>query len=175
MADQTNPTNQTPTSTPTGGGNNMMIWGGLVLIILILGGAIYWSRANNTAPAESPEAAVEDDIRLSDDELGEAPDQGPAGEKVGEVKEFVVTGSNFAFDPSEIRVNQGDTVKITLTNGSTMPHDWRLDEFNAATDIIQPGQEDTIEFVASEAGEFEYYCSVGQHRQMGMVGKLIVE
>ena len=66
-------------------------------------------------------------------------------------------------------------MRITLTNGGTMPHDWRVDEFAAATAIVQPGQEDAVEFVADQAGTFEYYCSVGQHRQQGMVGKLIVK
>ena len=37
------------------------------------------------------------------------------------------------------------------------------------------GQIDEVEFVVDKAGTFEYYCSVGNHRQMGMVGKLIVE
>ena len=54
-------------------------------------------------------------------------------------------------------------------------HDWVLDEFNAKTKVIQGGQTDTVEFTASKAGTFEYYCSVGQHRQMGMVGKFIVQ
>ena len=32
-----------------------------------------------------------------------------------------------------------------------------------------------VEFVASIAGTFEYYCSVGEHRAKGMKGNLIVE
>jgi plastocyanin len=92
----------------------------------------------------------------------------------GEVREFTVSGSNFQFSPSTIRVNEGDTVRITFQNqGGT--HDWVIDEFNARTPVIQAGQSETIEFVADRAGTFEYYCSVGTHRQMGMVGTLIVE
>jgi plastocyanin len=29
--------------------------------------------------------------------------------------------------------------------------------------------------VADKKGTFEYYCSVGQHRALGMKGKLVVE
>ena len=90
------------------------------------------------------------------------------------VKEFKVTGSNFNYDVSEIKVKQGDKVRITFMNADGM-HDWKLDEFNAATQIIQGGKQETIEFVASKKGTFEYYCSVGQHRAMGMKGNLIVE
>ncbi len=90
------------------------------------------------------------------------------------VKEITVTGSNFKFDPAEIKVKKGDTVKITFVNSSGF-HDWVLDEFNVKTkQFMGPGQE-IVEFVADKAGSFEYYCSVGTHRQMGMKGKLIVE
>lgn len=62
-------------------------------------------------------------------------------------------------------------------------HDWRIDEFGAGTDrllgintaILQAGQQETVQFVADKTGTFEYYCSVGNHRQMGMRGNLIVE
>jgi nitrite reductase (NO-forming) len=71
-------------------------------------------------------------------------------------------------------VKKGDTVKIVLTNANGM-HDWIVDEFNAKTKVLQGTASDTIQFVASKTGTFEYYCGVGNHRQMGMVGKLIVE
>lgn len=93
---------------------------------------------------------------------------------MGEVKEFKVSGSNFKFDVSEIQVKKGDKVRIVFTSASGF-HDWVVDEFNARTKQLQAGETDTIEFVADQAGTFEYYCSVGKHRQMGMVGTLIVE
>jgi plastocyanin len=54
-------------------------------------------------------------------------------------------------------------------------HDLRIDEFNAKTSVIQGGQTQTIEFIADKTGSFEYYCSVGTHRQMGMRGTLTVK
>ncbi|KKT09719.1 MAG: Plastocyanin [candidate division WWE3 bacterium GW2011_GWB2_43_22] len=54
-------------------------------------------------------------------------------------------------------------------------HDLRLDEFNVATKLLKAGETDTVEFTADKAGVFEYYCSVGEHRKMGMVGTLTVE
>lgn len=91
-----------------------------------------------------------------------------------QVKEFVVEGSNFKFEPNSITVNKGDTVRIIFKNVGGM-HDWKIDEFNASTKVIQSGEEETIEFVADKAGTFEYYCSVGAHRANGMVGDLIVK
>jgi plastocyanin len=85
----------------------------------------------------------------------------------------VETGS-FYYKPNEIRVKKGETVKITLHSVSMM-HDFNIDELNVKSPIVKNGDTGTVEFVASKAGEFEYYCSVGQHRAQGQVGKLIVE
>lgn len=87
---------------------------------------------------------------------------------------FTVKGVNYGFDVKEIKVKQGETVTINFTSTDGL-HDWRVDEFNAFTERVQPGVPTSVTFVANKAGTFEYYCSVGQHRAMGMVGKLIVE
>ena len=169
--------------------NTTMVIGGIVVLvlILILG---WWFFNRNTAEVEvEPDLFEDEGTPLTDDEnvlvptatpttspLTASPSPSPTGSPVaGQVKSFTVAASNFAFAPKEIRVKAGDRVRITLTNNSTMPHDWRVDAFNAATDVINTGQTDTVEFVASKAGTYEYYCSVATHRQQGMVGSLIVE
>jgi len=92
------------------------------------------------------------------------------------VKSFTVEGKNFSFSPSTLTVNKGDTVKITFNNTGSYPHNWGVDEFTGArTQIVQPGQSDTIQFVADKAGSFEFYCSVANHKAMGMVGNLTVK
>ncbi len=87
---------------------------------------------------------------------------------------ITVTAGNFTFSPTEIRVKKGETIKIVLDNKEGI-HDFVIDEFNAKTKQIQgPGTVD-VTFTADKAGTFEYYCSVGKHRAMGMKGNLIVE
>lgn len=90
------------------------------------------------------------------------------------IKEFVVDGQNYSFSPSMITVKKGDTVKLTFKNIGGF-HDFVIDEFAASTKRINTGQEETIQFVADKTGLFEYYCSVGSHRAMGMKGTLVVE
>jgi nitrite reductase (NO-forming) len=102
------------------------------------------------------------------------PPQGAASPSVPSVKSFVVEGNNFSFSVSEMRVRAGDTVRVTFKNVEGL-HDWRVDEFNAGTEVIPTDQEQTIEFIADKTGSFEYYCSVGNHRARGMIGTLIVE
>ena len=89
-------------------------------------------------------------------------------------KSFTVTGQNFSFAPPTITVKKGDAVKITFKNAQGF-HDFRIDEFGIATKQIRGGAEESVSFVADKVGSFEYYCSVGSHRAMGMKGTLIVE
>ena len=89
-------------------------------------------------------------------------------------KVFEVTGKNFSFEPKEVKVTQGDRVQIVFKNeGGT--HNFVLDEFDVKTKTTNTGETVTVEFVADKAGTFEYYCGIGNHRAMGMVGTLVVE
>jgi len=93
-----------------------------------------------------------------------------AAEGNGEVKEFTIDATNFDFDLKEIKVNKGDTVKITLKN-SEGNHAVKIDGYNKE---VQGDK--TISFVADKAGEFQYECSIFCGAGHGdMVGKLIVE
>ncbi len=93
---------------------------------------------------------------------------------VGMAKELSISAKNYAFEPKIIMVNKGDHVRIMLTNDDGF-HDLRIDEFNVATKKLNTGGQDIVEFVADKTGTFEYYCSIGSHRLMGMKGTLIVQ
>ena len=90
------------------------------------------------------------------------------------VKGFTISAGSYFFNPKVMAVNKGDTVRITLINSGGF-HDLKIDEFGVATKQLQNGQSDTVTFVADKAGSFEYYCSVGSHRAMGMKGTLTVK
>lgn len=134
----------------------------VVLALVALGGWYYMSTQK--APASNDTAQTVDQGASS-----------PAtGTPTGTVKEFTVTGSKFKFDPAVMSVKKGDTVKIHFVNADGF-HDFVIDEFNVRTPQINGGQSADIQFVADKAGSFEYYCSVGNHRAMGMKGTLTVE
>lgn len=84
-----------------------------------------------------------------------------------------VEGGNFYFNPDRIEVPQGARVRIVFHNRGGM-HNWVIDEFDARTPVISTGETGEVSFVADRAGEFEYYCSVGNHRALGMKGTLVV-
>lgn len=135
----------------------------LVLALVVIVGYALFPKAS--APAPEPEAVV------SENQNEEQADS--TTEATGTVREFVVEGGMMYFSPNELEVSAGDTVRIVYKNKDGR-HDWVIDEFDARTTILGPGEEQTIEFVADRAGTFEFYCSVGNHRAMGMKGTLTV-
>ncbi len=93
---------------------------------------------------------------------------------IGEERVFNLDSFRFGYSEDLLVVKQGDIVTINLTN-SDGRHDIVIDEFNVASEIIGEGEETSVTFIADQVGEFEFYCSVGSHREQGMVGTLIVE
>lgn len=86
-----------------------------------------------------------------------------------------ITGTDFAYDKKQIKVKKGDTVTVNFKSDEGF-HDFVIDELNVATERVDEGEGVTsVTFVADKTGTFQYYCSVMSHRQMGMVGYLIVE
>ncbi|KKU81845.1 MAG: Plastocyanin [Parcubacteria group bacterium GW2011_GWA2_47_8] len=150
--------------------NNKSTIGFVVIVLIVIIGGLWLLNGNKAvAPADGVQPIVDNEGQVGTEEsaTGETADQAAA-------KTFDVTGVPFAFDLKEIRVKQGDRVRIHFTSKEGF-HDWVVDEFDARTKQLKVNEEDTIEFIANTTGTFEYYCSVGNHRAMGMVGKLIVE
>jgi plastocyanin len=129
------------------------------------------------APGGDTEEMVVDDDAMDDGEAMEdddaMEDNVDAMDDGAEVS-FNVGGSNFAFTTDEISVKKGDKVTINFVSNDGF-HDWKVDEFDAATEQVNTGGATSVTFTADQAGSFEYYCSVGNHRALGMVGTLIVE
>lgn len=157
------------------------LWWIVILLVVILGAWWVWSTVSpdNAIPSISPSISESQNEMPEDMDMTPTPSETESESVTGTedssgVVQISVSGRNFAFDKNEIRVTQGDRVKITFTSESGF-HDWVVDEFKAATEKVQTGGTTSVEFVADKKGTFQYYCSVGTHRQMGMVGNLIVE
>lgn len=164
-----------------------------VIVLIVLGGGYYWYTQNQ---ASTGTESASDDFGMTVDQSNtDAMDNtgtntsGNTSDSAGTnvnvdvdvgatvttgTKEFTVTNAGMTFTQKTLAVNKGDRVKITFQNtGGT--HDFRVDGYNVGTKVISNGQSETFEFVADKAGSFEYYCSVGQHRQLGMKGTLTVK
>ena len=87
---------------------------------------------------------------------------------------LTVTASEFAFDPDGITVSTGEEVTIVFANDGSIRHDFTSESLGIDTDLISGGDSVTITFTPSEAGEFEFICSVPGHAQSGMMGTITV-
>jgi cytochrome c oxidase subunit II len=154
--------------------NNQMIITALVVVLVLVGGFFgykaYKASKNAASPTVTATQAPTDTSMPADTSNPSA--SGSATQ--GTTKEFTVTGQNFSFSPTTLTVNKGDTVKITFKNAGGM-HDIVFPDFKAQSKVIQAGASDTITFTADKTGSFEYFCSVGNHRAMGMKGTLVVQ
>jgi plastocyanin len=148
----------------------------LAIIVLVIVGLLIFRNSDNKQSQPNTEIGGQSaapGVNTSTNTEVTPPVSSPT-ETAGTVKSFTVTGKPFSFTPTSMVVNKGDTVKITFVNEAGT-HDFVLDEFNVKTKVLQGGQSETVEFVANKTGSFEYYCSVGTHRQMGMKGTLTVK
>ncbi len=95
-------------------------------------------------------------------------------QKSSDAREIVVEGSNYKFSPNTITIKKNEKVRILFKSKDGV-HDLRVDELNIATRAISAGQEDFVEFTPDKSGTFEFYCSIGNHRAMGMKGTLAIQ
>lgn len=83
-----------------------------------------------------------------------------------------------------LRVTEGDTVTLTLTNDPANKNSHSIDLHAARVDVIQdfesikPGETKTFSFVATHPGAFYYHCGADpmyQHIARGMFGVILVD
>lgn len=147
----------------------------IILVILAAGALVFFGMGKKAEAPTLKKGSGESSIISEGMPTIDAPDT-PETLVIEEtkIKEFIVSGQNFSFTPSLITVHKGDRVKITFKNTSGF-HDFRIDEFGVAAKQAQSPTTEVLEFTADKVGSFEYYCSVGTHRAMGMKGTLKVE
>jgi len=164
--------------------NNMMpmIVGGALLLVVVVGVFMFANNQSTTpdtdsmmenegAMMEGEDAMMEDETMMEDNGAMMEDDDAMMAEDAGMID---VEGGLFYFEPDEIVVEAGEEVTVTLTSVEGN-HDFVVDELDVATEVISAGDTTTVTFTPDAPGEYEFYCSVGNHREMGMVGTLIVE
>lgn len=64
----------------------------------------------------------------------------------------------FAYSPSELKVNPGDTVTIELVSTDVV-HGLYIDGYDISVEA-DPGQTTTLSFVANKSGAFRFRCNL---------------
>ncbi len=156
----------------------------LVLISLLLVGCSSQETMPETTPVEGNSGEVVDDNtqevvdqnkeveNTSADE--NQVEQGSVDSQSGVDRVIEIDAFNFGYSEEEIRVKQGETVRIIMTS-TDGTHDFVVDELNIQSGVISTNGVTEVEFEATQTGVYEFYCSIGSHRQAGMFGTLIIE
>lgn len=158
-----------------------MVIVGVVVALLVVAGVVVFGMRGNNASNSGAETMLADDAHNMDSDMVGGDAMG--GDEIAmeiDQSAIEIQGGSFYFEPNVIRVRAGEPVTITLhsvdeDDGMDMVHDFVIDELNVQSEEAAEGESTTFTFTPTEPGEYEFYCSIGQHRANGMFGTLIVE
>jgi uncharacterized cupredoxin-like copper-binding protein len=105
----------------------------------------------------------------------------------------IAMSDNMRFTPARIEVNQGDTVRLTLTNTGQVMHELvigtqqelaehaalmkrfpNMEHEEPYMAHVAPGKTGEIIWTFNRPGDFDFACLLPGHFEAGMVGKILV-
>ena len=98
-------------------------------------------------------------------------DGGGGGAAPADAVELVAT--DFAFEPSSLTLDAAGEHTVTLRNDGEFPHALAFDDLDEATGNVDPGASGEVT-VDLDPGSYTIYCPVGDHRDQGMEGTIVV-
>jgi uncharacterized cupredoxin-like copper-binding protein len=117
-----------------------------------------------------------DDNSTSADTGGAATQASTGGGGSGSGQTVDLTATDFKFDPSDPTVKSGE-VTFNLKNEGQTTHSLEIEDVNGQDQEIEgdvsAGQSGQLS-VNLPPGKYEFYCPVGNHKEMGMKGEVTV-
>jgi plastocyanin len=102
----------------------------------------------------------------------------PAAASGDEIKLTATEDGGLGWDPKELSAPAGSvTIAMDNPEGNKMPHAVSIEGngVDESGNVVEGGAGTSTVTADLEAGEYTFYCPVGQHRQNGMEGTLTVE
>jgi uncharacterized cupredoxin-like copper-binding protein len=106
----------------------------------------------------------------------------------------IAMSDDMRFTPASIEVNQGDTVRLTLTNSGGVMHELvigtqqelaehaalmkrfpNMEHEEPYMAHVAPGKTGEIIWTFNRSGDFEFACLLPGHFEAGMVGRILVK
>lgn len=93
------------------------------------------------------------------------------------VREIDVIITDFTYIPGIISLRADEPVKMIVTNEGRMPHDFVIDGLGerVATDVLQSGETQILEFTPTTTGRLEVFCTIPGHKEMGLITGGVIE
>lgn len=91
-----------------------------------------------------------------------------------EPREIPVVAKRYSFEPTRIEVTEGEHIRLVVSSSDGV-HGVEVKKFNVNKKVPRGGETVTIDFIASEVGEFPILCSeyCGKGHE-AMKGRLVV-
>jgi uncharacterized cupredoxin-like copper-binding protein len=88
---------------------------------------------------------------------------------------FSIVESDFTLSPGTVTVDGAGTYTFEATNDGGVDHALEIEGngIEEETETIAPGGSASLT-VSLEAGTYEMYCPIGNHRDLGMTGEIAV-
>lgn len=84
-----------------------------------------------------------------------------------------VSLTEMKIDPAELDAEAGQPISIAVTNDGGAAHNFAI-EGQGGTELLSPGQAETLTVGPLDAGTYEFFCEISGHKEAGMKGQLIV-
>src|SRR5262245_30447957 len=88
-----------------------------------------------------------------------------------------ISETGFKLNPSDPRVKAGQ-VTFNVSNDGQTVHSLEVEGPNGEEELasdLSPGQKGVLSVDLSKPGKYEFYCPVGNHKQLGMKGEITVQ
>ena len=145
----------------------------LTIIGLLLALALVGAGCGDDASSDSGSGGSAD-TQTTDTGGGDG-DTGGGGGAAQTLKLTADPGDALKFDTDTLDAKAGK-VTIVLDNPSSLPHAVEVEGNGVEEETDTIGQGETAKVTVDlKAGEYEYYCPVGNHKQAGMEGTLTVQ
>jgi len=92
------------------------------------------------------------------------------------LKTIEIHETDFAFEPSTIRVGEIAIYGLKIVNDGDVAHSFEISgpKLHRKIGAIQPGESTTIAVFFRERGDYDFICPIDDHAEMGMQGVITV-
>ncbi len=126
-----------------------------LLVFLFLAALVIFFAGCSPDPVEEPD---DPEVQFS-------------GEIVDGMREVAVEVSESGFNPDEIRVQEGEEIRLIFTTTTDETHEFVMDEFDINV-LIEPGETPDVTFTADTIGVYDFYCPLPGHEDK--TGQILV-